>query len=89
MLKRLITACCSLLLLLVSTMAAAQPPSVPDGFVPASTLPPTDQVAAGPLLLAAYSFVWLAVLFYVWTVWRRLNKVEREMKALERRSAAR
>ena len=87
MLKRLFTVCCSMFL--VGTMAAAQAPAPQDGFVPANTLPPADQVAAGPLLLAAYSFVWVAVLFYVWTVRRRLNKVETEMKALERRSGAR
>ena len=86
MLKRLFT-CGSMLLL--GTMAAAQAPAPQDGFVNVNTLPPADQVAAGPLLLAAYSFVWVAVLFYVWTVWRRLNKVETEMKALERRSGAR
>ena len=87
MLKRLFTVCGSMLLL--GTMAAAQAPAPQDGFVNVNTLPPADQVAAGPLLLAAYSFVWIAVLVYVWTVWRRLNKVETEMKALERRSGAR
>jgi CcmD family protein len=86
MLKRVMTLCSSMLLL--ATMVAAQAPAT-GGFVPANTLPPADQVAAGPLLLAAYSFVWVAVLFYVWTVWRRLNKVETEMKALERRTTAR
>ena len=41
------------------------------------------------ILVAAYAFVWLAVLFYVWSVWRRLGKVESEMGALARRSGAR
>jgi hypothetical protein len=26
------------------------------------------------------------MVFYVWTVWRRLNKVEAEMRALEQRT---
>jgi CcmD family protein len=75
--------------LLFARTAGAQAPTPPDSFVPASSLPPVDQIPAGPLLLAAYSFVWVAVLFYVWTVWRRLNRVETEMQALERRSGAR
>ena len=44
---------------------------------------------AAPLLITAYAFVWVAVLFYVWTIWRRLNKVEKDMQALARRSTAR
>jgi CcmD family protein len=87
MLKRLSTVCGWMLLF--ATMAGAQAPTPQDSFVPASSLPPVDQIPAGPLLLAAYSFVWVAVLFYVWTVWRRLNRVETEMQALERRSGAR
>ena len=39
---------------------------------------------AAPLLIAAYAFIWVAVIFYVWTIWRRLNKVETEMQALAR-----
>jgi CcmD family protein len=87
MLKRLFTVCGSTFVL--GTIVAAQAPTAQDGFVPVNSLPPADQVSAGPLLLAAYSFVWVALLFYVWTVWRRLNRVEAEMKALARRSGTR
>lgn len=66
-----------------------QPPAAVEGFVPVSQLPPEDQLPAAPLLVAAYAFVWLAAMFYVWTVWRRLRKVEDDMRALERRQAAR
>ena len=76
--------------------AAAQPPAAqgqpPGGqgeFVPVSELPPADQLPAAPLLVTAYAFVWVAVLFYVWTIWRRLNKVEQDMQALARRSQPR
>ena len=58
-------------------------------FVPVNELPPADQLRAAPLLITAYAFVWVAVLFYVWTIWRRLNKVEKDMQALARRSTAR
>jgi len=62
-----------------------QPPAGQNQFVPASSVPPTDQLQAAPLLIAAYAFVWVAACFYLWTIWRRLNKVETEMRALEQR----
>jgi len=69
---------------------AGQPPTTGQGeFVPVNELPPADQLRAAPLLITAYAFVWVAVLFYVWTIWRRLNKVEKDMQALARRSTAR
>jgi CcmD family protein len=87
MIKRL-SALCTWLLLTAAGLAAQQPPGQ-EGFVPASSLPPAEQLPAAPLLVAAYAFVWVAVFFYVWTIWRRLNKVEQEMHALERRSSRR
>jgi CcmD family protein len=63
---------------------ALQPPPQNE-FVPVEQLPPGDQLPSAPLLVAAYAFVWIAVMFYVWTIWRRLNKVEAEMRALEQR----
>ena len=66
-------------------LAAFQPAGGQSEFVPVNTLPAGDQLPAAPLLVAAYAFVWLAAMFYVWTVWRRLNKVEAEMRALEQR----
>jgi len=46
--------------------------------------PPSEQLPAAPLLISAYVFFLMAVLFYVWTIWRRLNKVEADIRALER-----
>jgi CcmD family protein len=69
---------------------ALQPPATGQSeFVPVTSVPTADQLPAAPLLIAAYAFVWLAVLFYVWTIWRRLNKVETDMAALARRSTER
>ena len=48
-------------------------------FVPVNELPAADQLPAAPLLVAAYVFVWAAMLFYVWSLWRRLGKVERDI----------
>jgi len=74
-------------LLLSAGPALAQPPQQNE-FVPVNTLPPSDQLPSAPLLVAAYSFVWLATMFYLWTIWRRLGKVEAEIQALERRGEA-
>jgi CcmD family protein len=57
--------------------------------VPVDQLPPGEQLPSAPLLVAAYAFVWVAVLFYVWLLWRRLNKVEGEMHTLQQRQAQR
>ena len=66
---------------------AFQAPAGLEGFTPVDKLPPSDQLPAAPLLIAAYAFVWLAVLFYVWTVARRLTKVEADMQSLEQRQS--
>ena len=58
-------------------------------YVPIKDLPATDQIPAAPLLIAAYAFVWIAVLFYLWTIWRRLGKVEDEMRTLAQKTARR
>ena len=85
MLRRLLTAVLSLLLI-AAPVLAQQPPTSPDGFVPVDTLPPSEQLAAGPFLVGAYVFFLLLMMFYLWTIWQRLGKVESEMRELERRA---
>ena len=72
---------------------AQQPPNEPQRefgeFVPFDQLPPSEQLPAAPLLMTAYAFAWLAVFFFLWTVWRRLNKVEAEMRVFEKRQSLR
>jgi CcmD family protein len=68
----------------------AQPPTstgaAQEGFVPVDQLPkPQDTIPAPRLVAAAYGFVWLAVLVYVWSVRKRLTTVERELQAITRR----
>jgi CcmD family protein len=65
-------------------LAAAQPPPTTE-FVPVDQLPPSEQLPAAPLLIAAYAFAWVAVLGYLWSVWRRLVRVEGELTTLEQR----
>ena len=68
-------------------MLHAQPPRTPaqEGFVPADQLPPDDKLPAAPLLMAAYAIAWIAVLVYLWSIWQRLAKVERELADVSRR----
>ena len=56
-------------------------------FVPVTEIPASEQLPSAPLLITAYAFVWVAVFAYVWLMWRRLGKVERELNALSDRVA--
>jgi CcmD family protein len=74
---------------LTAAPALAQAPAgaaAQDGFVPITALPPSQQLPAAPFLIGAYAFIWLAVMFYLWSIWRRLGKVEQEMRALDSRA---
>ena len=76
----------SCVLLAPAVLAVQQAPPGQSEYVPIKDLPPTDQMPAAPLLIAAYAFVWIAVMFYLWTIWRRLGKVEAEMRALAQKT---
>jgi len=52
-------------------------------FTPISELPPQEQIPAARLLIAAYSFVGVALFLYLFSVARRLTAVQREMERLE------
>ena len=60
-------------------------PRPDDEWVAIDQLPPGEQLPAAPFLVAAYAFVWLAAMFYLWTIWRRMQKVEHEMQTLTER----
>ena len=67
---------------------AQQPPPKPaaqDGFVPIDQLAPKEELPAAPLVLAAYAVAWLVVFGYVWSLWRRLQRVEGEIADVNRR----
>jgi CcmD family protein len=71
-----------------ATPVLAQPPAQPGGpseYVPMKNLPAQETIPAAPLVMGAYAFVWAALLVYVWTVWRRLAKVEGDIHALSAR----
>lgn len=69
--------------------AGMQQPAARDEFVPVAELPPDERLPAAPLLVGAYGFVWVMVLAYLFMLWRRLGRVEREVADLARRVAER
>ena len=73
--------------LTAATAFAFQQPAQ-DGFVPVTGAPASEQVPAAPLVVGAYAFFLLLMMFYLWTIWRRIGKVETDMRALERRQGA-
>ena len=66
---------------------AAESGQPQEEFVPLDQVPPGDQLPAAPLLIAAYAIVWLVIFGYLWSIWRRLSAVERDMHELSRRAA--
>jgi hypothetical protein len=73
-------------MLLLAAPLFAQPPAGQSEFVPVNGLPESEKLPAAPLLVVAYAVFLLLMIFYVWTVWRRLGKVEADMHALEQRT---
>jgi hypothetical protein len=78
----------SVALLAAPGLAAGQPPAT-EGFVPVEDLHGQEQMPAAPLVAAAYGIAWAAVLIYLFSIWRRLGTVEREMAEVSRRIDAR
>ena len=73
----------------VAPVAAQPPSSSQDAFVPVDQLPSQEQIPAAPLVAGAYGIAWAAVLIYLWSVWRRLGRVERELAEVTRRIESR
>jgi CcmD family protein len=65
--------------------SAPPPPAAQDEFVPISELPSDEKVPAAPLLITAYAVVWIVVAVYLWTLWARFRRTERDLEALTRR----
>lgn len=63
-------------------------PAAQDEFLPIDQLAPREELPAAPLVMAAYAIAWLIPFVYVWSIWRRLNKVEAEIADVSRRLAA-
>ena len=74
----------------VAPAAAAQTQPPPkqvegfsQGFEPIENLPPAEQIPAARLVIAAYSFVWVAFFVYLVSLSRRIGTVQREVARLE------
>ena len=72
--------------LLLGASVSAQAPAGQSEFVPVNGLPESEKLPAAPLLVVAYAVFLVLMIVYVWTVWRRLTKVEADMRALEQRT---
>jgi len=72
---------------LVSPVFAQVPPAQPavDGFVPMSTAAPREVLPATPMVFYAYAFVWLALIVYVFSIWKRMARVEQDLADVQRR----
>jgi CcmD family protein len=71
-------------------LLAQQPPPKPanEGFVPVEQLEKKEELPAAPLVMSGYAVAWIAIFVYVWSIWQRLGKAEREIADLNRRIAA-
>ena len=86
MFKRLSLAMCSIILFALPALAQ-QPSGGQGGFLPVGPGAVVEQLPAAPLLISAYAFVWIALMVYLWSIWRRLGNVEADMQVLEQRLA--
>jgi CcmD family protein len=72
-----------------ATAHAQQPPAgATDGFVPVENLGNQEKIPAAPLVMGAYAIAWIMVFGYLWSIWQRLNRVERELGEVSRRVPA-
>jgi heme exporter protein CcmD len=56
-----------------------------DTFKPVGDVPLGEQLPAGPFIVGSYAFFLLLMVFYLWTIWRRINRVEKDLQDLARR----
>jgi CcmD family protein len=69
-------------------MAATDAPQDPQEMIQMSELE-RETLPAAPFVYGAYAFVWVALLVYVFVLWRRLGRVERELADINAKLRAR
>ena len=69
---------------LIATSAGALLAQTTGGFEPATDIG-KESLPAGPLLYTAYAIVWLVLIGYVFLLWRRLDRVEKELREVAAR----
>ena len=87
----------ALVLVLGAATAHAQPASAPavaagapaaDGFkplAPGESAGPPDALPAPALVMTAYSLIWIAVVAFLFSLWRRHRRLGAEVAALQQR----
>jgi CcmD family protein len=70
---------------LAQTQTTPTPKPATDEFVPMSELAAREVLPATPLVFYAYAFVWVALMAYVFFLWRRMARVEQDLAAVQRR----
>jgi hypothetical protein len=65
-----------------------KPTAAQEEFVPVDQLPEQESLPAAPLVIGAYAIAWIAVTIYLWSIWQRTGRVERDLAELSRRVGA-
>ncbi|MFN8060082.1 MAG: hypothetical protein U0Q12_13080 [Vicinamibacterales bacterium] len=68
----------------IAVALQAGQPARQDEFVPVDELPPEDRLPAARFVVIAYSFVWVVLFAFVWSIWSRLGRVSADLDALDR-----
>jgi CcmD family protein len=76
-------------LMSVALTAVTLSAQAPEGFVPVKPGDQMESLPATPLVFIAYAFVWLALIAYVFFIWRGLARVEGELADVQQRLAGR
>jgi hypothetical protein len=81
----------AVLIVAPAALRASQPQPPPDAkqeYVPVDPAAEQEQLPAAPLVIGAYSVVLVALVLYLWSIWLRLSRVEREIAQVSRRIEA-
>jgi CcmD family protein len=80
--KRLAALFCFCVALPVAALVWADDPR---GYQPYVATSATDPISAPLFVVLAYSAIWLVLLLFVLSVWRRQQRVEAEMEQLKKK----
>lgn len=87
LLRRIVLVVVAVLLLAPAAPAAWQqpPPDAKQEYVPVDPSANQEQLPAAPLVIGAYAVIWVGLVVYLWSIWQRLSRVERELAQVSRR----
>lgn len=82
--KKWIAAIVLCVLATAGSLTAQQPPPT-DEFVPMSEFADREVLPATPLVFYAYGFAWVALMTYLFMVWRRIEQVDKDLQSVKKR----